>query len=263
VIWEQILPQGDGLNTDYWVAPHVATDQREWNALNACGTVRSEAEERGATTMAASNDRRRPKREGGALFEAEAAYADCIIRSAIGDTERCIRALERAVEINPGYAPAVLALGSVEYQRKRKAKRRRLLLSLVSMVDDAPDRTETIDAAGVFLIQSREYSDGFEPYRTAVQRFPDASAFHQGTGCCAGHMGEFQEAVAASRHALELEPDNQQLVHDLGWSLTESGSLQEALATRERAPSSSRPSLWKAAWLSGLAARTNARTARA
>jgi tetratricopeptide (TPR) repeat protein len=223
VIWEQILPQGDGLNTDYWVAPHVATDQREWNALNACGTVRSEAKERGATTMADSHDRKRPKPEGGSLFEVEAAYADCIIRSSIGDTERCIRALERTVEINPGYAPAVLALGSVEYQRKRKAKGRRLLLSLVSMVDDAPDRTEIIYAAGVFLIQTREFADGFEPYRTAVQRFPDVSVFGQGKGCCAGHMGELQEAVAASRHALELEPDNQLFVNDLGWSLTESG----------------------------------------
>jgi Flp pilus assembly protein TadD len=29
-------------------------------------------------------------------------------------------------------------------------------------------------------------------------------------------MGELQEAVAASRHALELEPDNQQFVNDLG-----------------------------------------------
>jgi tetratricopeptide (TPR) repeat protein len=94
-----------------------------------------------------SDNRRRPKREGWALFEAEASYADSIFHSAIGDTERCIRALERAVEISPGYAPAVLALGSVEYQRKHKAKGRRLLLSLVSMLDDAPDRTEIIDAA--------------------------------------------------------------------------------------------------------------------
>lgn len=100
--------------------------------------------------IADSHNRRRPKREAWALFEAKAAYADRIFRSAIGDTEGCIRALERAVEISPNYAPAVLALGSVEYQRKRKAKGRRLLLSLLSMLDDAPDRTEIIDAAGNF-----------------------------------------------------------------------------------------------------------------
>jgi len=48
-------------------------------------------------------------------------------------------------------------------------------------------------------------------------------------------MGELQAAVAASRHALELEPDNQRFVNDLAWSLIESGSLQEALTTLERA----------------------------
>ena len=83
--------------------------------------------------------------------------------------------------------------------------------------------TQIIDAAGDFLIQSREYADGLVLYRAALQRFPDVTVFHQGRGCCAGHMGELQEAVAASRHALELEPDDQQFVNDLGWSLTRAG----------------------------------------
>jgi tetratricopeptide (TPR) repeat protein len=185
--------------------------------------------------IADAHDKRRRKREGRALFEAEAAYADSIFRSAIGDTERCIRALERAVEISPSYAAAVLTLGSVEYQRNRKAKGRRLLLSLVSVVDDAPDGTEIIDAAGDFLIQRGEYADGLELYRAAVLRFPDVAVFHQGRGCCAAHEVSFAEAVAASRRALAIEPDNQKFVNDLGWCLAQSGALQEALATLERA----------------------------
>src|SRR5262245_6446572 len=125
------------------------------------------------------------------------------------------------------------SLGSVEYQRNRKAKGRTLLLSLVSVVENAPDGTEIIDAAGDFLIQRGEYADGLELYRAAVQRFPDVGVFHQGRGCRAAHEGEFREAVAASRRALAIEPDNQKF--DLGWCLAESGALQEALATLERA----------------------------
>jgi tetratricopeptide (TPR) repeat protein len=185
--------------------------------------------------IADAHDRRRQRHEAWALFEAEAAYADSLFCSAIGDTERCIHALERAVEISPSYAPAVLSLGSVEYQRNRKAKGRRLLLSLVSVVDDAPDGPEIIDAAGDFLIQRGEYADGLELYRAAVQRFPNVGVFHQGRGCCAAHEGEFREAVAASRRALAIEPDNQTFVNDLGWCLAESGALQEALTTLERA----------------------------
>jgi tetratricopeptide (TPR) repeat protein len=172
---------------------------------------------------------------GWALFETEAAYANSIFRTAIGDSKGCIRALERAVEIKPDYAPAVLALGSVEYQRKRKAKGRGLLFSLVGMLDDAPDRVEILDLAGDFLIQRGEYADGLELYRSAIERFPGVGVFHQGLGCCASHLGHLKEAVAASRRALELEPNNQKFVNDLGWSLFESGALQEARSMLERA----------------------------
>ena len=169
------------------------------------------------------------------LFEAEAAYADSIFRSAIGDTEGCIQALERAVEIKPDYAPAVLSLGSVEYQREREAEGRKLLLSLLSMPDDTPDWVGIVDAAGDFLIQSGEYADGLELYRGAAGRAPQVGVFHQGIGCCAGHLGHHEEALAASRRALELEPENQAFVNDLGWSLVESGALQEARVMLERA----------------------------
>ena len=171
------------------------------------------------------------------LFQVEATYADSMFRSAIGDTEGCMQALERAVEIKPDYAPAVLALGSVEYQRERKAEGRKLLLSLLSMSDDTPDWVEIIDAAGDFLIQSGEYADALELYRAAAGRSPDVGVFHQGIGCCASHLGHLEEALAASRRALELEPENQKFVNDLGWSLVESGALQEARAILERAVS--------------------------
>ena len=52
--------------------------------------------------------------------------------------------------------------------------------------------------------------------------------FHQGLGYCASHLGHLEVAVTASRRALELEPNNQKFVNDLGWSLFESGALQEA-----------------------------------
>lgn len=177
------------------------------------------------------------KCSGMELFYAEAAYADSIFRNAMGDTEGCIQALERAVEIKPDYAPAVLALGSVEYQRKRNSLGRALLLSLPSMLDDAPDSAQIIDTAGDFLIQSGEYADGLELYRIAAGKFPDIAVFHQGMGCCAGHLGRLEEAVAASRRALQLEPENQKFVNDLGWSLFQSGAPQEARAMLERAVS--------------------------
>ena len=106
------------------------------------------------------------------------------------------------MEIKPDYAPAVLSLGSVEYQRERKAAGHTLFLSLLSMPDDAPDWVEIVDAAGDFLIQSGEYADALELYRGAAARAPAVGVFHQGIGCCASHLGQHEEALAASRRAV-------------------------------------------------------------
>jgi len=168
-------------------------------------------------------------------FHAEAAYADSIFRLALGDSEESIGSLERAFELMPTYAPAILSMGSVEYQRGRATEGKKLLLSLLTLPDNTQDLCEIIDKAGSFLIDIGAYGDGLELYRGAVARFPDVAVIHQGLGCCTGHEGLHEEAIGASQRALELEPENQKFVNDLGWSLLEAGKLTEAKRTLERA----------------------------
>ncbi|MBN2432549.1 MAG: tetratricopeptide repeat protein [Acidobacteria bacterium] len=152
----------------------------------------------------------------------------------------CIHALENAVEIDPEYAPAILTLGSVKYQQQEEHLGRELFLSLVSLPADtmaggAEELAEIIDEAGDFLIESDQYADGLELYQAAVVRFPDDSILHQGLSCCAGHLERHEEAIAASRRAVELEPENQKHVNDLGWSYFQAGRLEEARETLTRA----------------------------
>jgi Tfp pilus assembly protein PilF len=169
------------------------------------------------------------------LFEAERSYAESLFQDMTGDTEGSLRSLERALTFKPDYPPAILSMGSVEYQRGRKEEGRRLLLSLVDYPDATPDLEELIDEAGNFLIQEKEYEDGLALYGAAAARFPDTAMFHAGLGCCAGHMDRHEEALGAARRALELEPGNQAYVNDLGWSLVLAGNLDEALESLKRA----------------------------
>ena len=171
------------------------------------------------------------------LFDAEAAYADSIFQMALGDTERSVAAAERALALRPLYPPAVLTMGSIEYQRRRENEGRRLFLSLLSLPDDDCDIREIIDTAGSFLIRSKKYADGLDLFRGAVERFTDRANLYQGLGCCAGHEGLFDEAVAAYEKALALEPNRQDLTNDLGWSLYESGRLERAREVLRRAVS--------------------------
>ncbi len=162
------------------------------------------------------------------LFEAEAAYADSIFRGTIGDMEASIAAVERALEIKPDYPPAVLTMGSIEYQRGRPHEGARLFSKLLSLPDESGDLWEVIDKAGDFLIQQKRYAEGLELYQAAVKRFPEQAVLYQGLGCCAGHQGLFDKAVEMSQRALKLEPDRQALANDLGWSLFQAGRLEEA-----------------------------------
>ena len=162
------------------------------------------------------------------LFEAEAAYAESILRQAMGDMEASIAAVERVLQIKPDYPPALLTVGSIEYQRGRPDEGARLFAKLLSLPDKSGDLWEIIDQAGDFLIQEKRYEEGLELYQAAVERFPDRPVLYQGVSCCAGHLEMFEKAVEASRIAVDLEPDNQKLINDLGWSLFQAGQLKEA-----------------------------------
>jgi Flp pilus assembly protein TadD len=168
-------------------------------------------------------------------FEAEAAYADSIFRTATGDLKGAVAALRRALECDPEYAPAIFSLGTVEYQRGKHAEGRRLFHLLLSQPANAVDVCDIIDDAGDFLIGCQAYKDGLDLFRAAALRFPHVAVFQQGVGCCAGHEGFHEEAIAASRRAVELEPDSQRFVNDLGWSLLQAGHLSEAEETLTRA----------------------------
>jgi tetratricopeptide (TPR) repeat protein len=173
-------------------------------------------------------------------FAAQGEYAESIFQSALGDIESSIQALENALEKDSEYAPAILSLGSVEYQRGRVARGKELFLSLVSLQASSVDGGESelvdiIDKAGDFLILAGHYSDGLEIYKAAIECFPDHAVFHQGVCCCAGHEGLYEEAISASENALKLDPENQNYVNDLGWSLFEYGRLAEAKQLLTRA----------------------------
>ena len=122
-------------------------------------------------------------------FCAEAAYADSIFRTALGDGAGSIAALKRALEAMPTYAPAILSMGSVEYQLGRIAEGRELFQSLLSLPKNTTDIREIIDEAGTFLTRIEAYEDGMALYRAAVQRYPDVAALWEGMGYCASQCG--------------------------------------------------------------------------
>ncbi|MCI0587164.1 MAG: tetratricopeptide repeat protein [Planctomycetes bacterium] len=173
--------------------------------------------------------------EGLRLFEAEAAYGQSVFRQAIGDVAGSIDAAERCLEALPTYAPGLLTMGSIEYQRERRDLGRAHFERLLELPPSTEDLAEILDEAGEFLIDRKEYADGLALYRCAAGKFPEVAALWSGLSCCAGHLRRFEEAIEASRKAVNLAPGNARCLNDLGWSLLEAGDLGEAREVLRRA----------------------------
>ena len=137
--------------------------------------------------------------------------------------------------IDPEFAPAILTIGSLEYQYGRADEAMLLFLKLTTFRADLDALPEIIDLAGEFLIDAMDLANAERLYTAAVSAFPQVALYHAGLGYCAGKNGRKEEAVAYARRAVNLDPENFRLLNDLGYSLIESRQYEEAEKTLRRA----------------------------
>ena len=139
-----------------------------------------------------------------------------------------------ALAIDPLFAPALLTVGSIEYQLGRPDEAMKLFLTLTTLPADETDLPIIIDKAGDFLLGEEDYDRALELYTAAEKTFPSMAIYHTGLSYCLGKLGLFEEAVASARRASDLEPDNYLHLNDLGWCLYEAGYLEEAQTILEK-----------------------------
>ena len=136
-----------------------------------------------------------------------------------------------ALAIDPLFAPAVLTVGSVEYQLGRRDEAMELFLTLTTLPADEPDLSIIIDKAGEFLLDAEDYKRARALYASAEKAFPDVAVYPAGLSYCLGRLQLHEEAIAKARRAVELDAVSHILLNDLGWTLYQAGYLEEAEAT--------------------------------
>ena len=137
--------------------------------------------------------------------------------------------------IDPEYAPAMLTVGSLEYQYGRVEEAMALFQKLTTLPADTEDLQEIIDKAGDFLIEKDDHVNAGQLYAAAVRANPQVALYHVGLGYCSAEVGRIDESVAHHRRAVELEPHSHLHLNDLGYSLMESGQYDEAEEVLQRA----------------------------
>jgi adenylate cyclase len=157
-------------------------------------------------------------------------------RRAPGELERAGELLQSAVELDPAYARAWAALGSVRFLQTAEGDPRYWVAGTQSMIE-AVDRALALDPylaeahvrRGNYLLWVHGDRHGaVEHMRMAMQSEPNNSL---GLGIIASWLldrGQFDEALALQRHALASDPLN--LVHrnNLAMHLLAAGNLSAA-----------------------------------
>lgn len=143
--------------------------------------------------------------------------------------------------IDPLYAPAILTVGSIEYQIGRVDEAMQLFLSLTTLPKDEEDMATIIDKAGDFLIDQDDYENALALYAAAEKAFTDEVVYILGSGYCLGKLGRCEDSVKKHRRADALEPDNYKHLNDLGYSLFEAGRFDEAKKVLEKSISLAPP----------------------
>lgn len=136
---------------------------------------------------------------------------------------------------NTDYTPAMLTVGSFEYQYGRTDEAMTLFLQLTTLPADTEDLAEIIDTAGDFLIDQDDAERAGQLYAAAASAYPNVAVYCVGLGYCLAKAGQFEESVEQHRRAVELEPKNHLHLNDFGYSLLQAGRLDEAEEVLQRA----------------------------
>jgi tetratricopeptide (TPR) repeat protein len=140
----------------------------------------------------------------------------------------------KSLAIDPFFAPALLTVGSIEYQNGYKKEGMGYFLSLTRLINDK-ELDEIIDKAGNFLLDNKDWNNALALYLSAELNFPQKSLFYIGSGYCLSKLKRYEESVEKNRKAVELDPTNYYHLNDLGYSLLEAKEYVEAEIVLKRA----------------------------
>jgi len=140
-----------------------------------------------------------------------------------------------ALAIDPECAPAMLTIGSAEYQLGRVDEAMVHFLALADLPADTPELPTITDEAGDFLLDQEDFSRAHSLYAAATRAHPTVPLYHAALGYCAGKLGDLEAGVRHARRAVELAPNSHEHLTDLGWALVEIKSYEEAGQVLEKA----------------------------
>ncbi|WP_395018160.1 tetratricopeptide repeat protein [Dongia sp.] len=162
----------------------------------------------------------------------ELAHEASLLNKA-GRTEELKRCLETLLELDPNDAQALYNLGLLVYKADEKPKAERMLRRAI---ENEPDYADAYLALGNMHFDSRHLLSAIEIYEAGLRQVPTRLQLLSSLLRAAATMRSAQRVEKVARRILDIDEDDNSALNYLAWALmTRGGGLDEAHQALEHA----------------------------
>jgi len=149
-----------------------------------------------------------------------------------GEVVESLEILNKAIELNPNYAEALINRGLIRLSQENKAE---ALADLELAHRLKPHIRQIWDLVVRLKVEAQEYSDALLFLINMIEIDPEDEKRLATLALCYQHLKDFDAAIEAYNKALAINPDYAEAHTNLGSALKEQGKLEEAIEAYNKA----------------------------
>ncbi len=158
-----------------------------------------------------------------------------LVRRKLGHWQRSIEAFERVLEAEPRNAAALAGLGGTYARQELFDEAETLLRRAIEIEGDRPEAAEMHFDLGVTLARQAKPQDAIAAYRNALAIDPNLAEASNNLGILLGANGDLEAAGRAFVQAIAADSDYAEAYFNLGVVYDRAGQPREALSAITRA----------------------------
>ncbi|MCA8911444.1 MAG: tetratricopeptide repeat protein, partial [Planctomycetes bacterium] len=186
----------------------------------------------------ARNRRERHDSDGAMLDVEQALKLDpdnvvaMVLKARILAPQQAVPVCERALELDPGYTPALALLANGYYQTGKVGKAIEVALKAI---EQEPDEAPHYLNAGFYYFMDKQYDAALEQFNTAARKDPRLGLTYTNRAAIYILRKQYDEAAADLSRAIDLDPRQVENWVNRGSARMENGDLFGALEDANRA----------------------------
>jgi tetratricopeptide (TPR) repeat protein len=145
---------------------------------------------------------------------------------AAGQVDQAIATYERALAVRPDFPDAHYNLANALLEKNRPVE---AVLHYRVALASIPGSSDAHNNLGIALAAEGQLVEAVEEFRHALRGEPESAAIHRNLGDALASLGRVDEAIDYFRGAIRLAPNDAGSQYDLGSTLLEAGRLPEAV----------------------------------